>query len=276
QEIHSGQPNANGFDIWFLCDAVYANGMFTGVGNGAPNLIMRSSEGIARQFVKTPTQSYCNSIGFGLGTYVIAGGGILGSSDGLNWRDEGRGPWGTSLDFHEVRFGGGWFVMGGNAGTVLQSSDGQDWTVAWDQADETIFTGVAFGDRTRVCVGNDLDEVTTLLEAGTDMKWVARDISGLIPPPPPQRLVPALNDVAYGNGLYAAVGDYHLILLGSEPPAPPTLSALKVGSSGTCQFLVSGLSERADYRIDVSEDLKHWTALTNVVGTPEILRISDS
>jgi len=165
----------------------------------------------------------------------------------------------------KVRYGFGRFVAGGNVGTMVSSSNGITWSLDYQRGDFDA-KGIAFGDRSAVSVGGNVDNRTTLLAAGPDLQWSPQDMGGVLPPSPPNGWVsPGLRDVAFGAGHFVAVGDWHLILRGSELPWPPVLSGPRLTPNGAFEFQLSVQTNHI-YRIEASEDMSRWQALTSLVN----------
>src|SRR5882724_6192850 len=145
---------------------------------------------------------------YGSGRYVAAGGYsdygvLLSSDDGQNWslRSNGGGLSGSGLSFVEsLIYAGGRFVAVGFWGGTAVSTDGVNWSVSnvngnidyglYGVAYRPAGNYVAVGGRT----GNDLNIFTS-----TDgITWTARHSTS--------QANATLGDVAYGAGLFVAIG----------------------------------------------------------------------
>jgi hypothetical protein len=192
---------------------------------------------------------------WGNGKFVLVGesGAIITSTDGLSWERNMTSP--TTSELERVAFGKGLFVAGGFAG-LFTSPDAQTWT---PRATGALFpvTDVAVSAQRFVAV--TWGEVLTSTDGIT---WARQMITPLTGPPYPnaicsggskfvivcprgkafettngQSCVPIdllttsdINDVAYGAGMFVAVGDGGLIRVSGAVSngAPPAATASKV------------------------------------------------
>jgi hypothetical protein len=123
---------------------------------------------------------------------------------------------GADKDLNDIAFGNGRLVAVGNNGTTAYSDDGINWTVhtsanVW--LGNVYLEGIVFDGTQFIAVGMDYDgagprweHVTYTSPDGT--YWTERydSNSGTFP------VNFSLHDVAYGNGIYVAVGDSGTIL----------------------------------------------------------------
>ena len=104
-----------------------------------------------------------------------------------------------SPSLYAVAYGNGYYVAVGTSGAVWRSRDGLNWT-DYSPGAFSEFRGIGFGEGVFVTVGWN-----GAIYTSTDgASWIQRDAGVFMPP--------NLNDVAYGNGSFVAVGDYSTIL----------------------------------------------------------------
>ena len=187
---------------------------------GLGGTIMRSGGGGRWTTVAdSGTSEWLNDVVWGGERFVAVGnhGAIVHSDDGIHWRPASRPAvpvripqpddpeWGYSYGFNGVAWNGERFVAVGwdgrgsdRVGTVVHSRDGDHWELANDQ-DLLLyedFGAVAWNGRRFVAVSShDLDG-TIMYSAAGDRWEPASEIA----------TVDALNDIAWGNGRFVAVG----------------------------------------------------------------------
>lgn len=130
---------------------------------------------------------------YGNGTYVIysqSGGSVFTSTDASNWTEVSL-PSGAT--WYGMTYGNGAFILVGNNGYILRSTDGANWTTVDPFVNRAIYNNGLY-----VAVGNNSPSGTifgTILSSTDGMAWT-------------NRLTTAgnLTSVAYGNNRYAAVG----------------------------------------------------------------------
>jgi hypothetical protein len=126
---------------------------------------------------------------------VGSGGSIVTSDDGQNWVNRSF----TNLSMSAVTYGAGKFLAVGRNQQIMTSTNGIDW-ISKNFAPQ-VFTdlkGICHGQNGFVAVGGIGSAVIATSLDG--VVWKQRVPSG-----PPSSLLP-LNAVAYGNGVYIAVG----------------------------------------------------------------------
>ena len=172
---------------------------------------------------------------------------ILTSTDGTNWTAilHASGEW-----FMDVTYGAGQYVAVGQS-DILTSPDGINWT-NHPGAGEWLNT-VTYGNGYFVAVGTSGGggDVAPILSSLDGINWVSH-YSGTIRP---------LKGVAYGNGVFAVVGN---VILESQPVIrlfPPVWQA-----DGSLQIKTEGQAGVTN-TLQASSDLSNWMDLTNVVFT---------
>lgn len=130
------QPNGYGTNRY--SDIVSGAGKLVVAGRDIKNnkilLAYSSNNGANWNFVPSAIDNNLRSVAYGNGRFVAVGGDgsphgiIMTSSDGVNWSVLTE-----TFEFilYSVIYDGGLFVIGGDAGTVLVSSNGLNWTKQW-------------------------------------------------------------------------------------------------------------------------------------------------
>ncbi len=126
------------------------------------------------------------------GIFVTVGGGgdRAVSADGINWTssDEGNG-----LAYSGLAYGNGYFLAVGTSGKSCRTTDGQNWGIIIDinGADNRHYNAATYVDGIFMAVGNNTIAYST--DNGTS--WNA------------YITLEVLHGVAYGNGMFMAVGE---------------------------------------------------------------------
>ena len=177
-----------------------------------------------------------SAVTYGAGKFVAVGevfssSGLVGiistSPDGFNWTERAVG---LLRGLHSVAYGGGKFVAVGSK-LVILSSDGIDWMeTSFGSTPEYVrqLYDVVHGKDTFVITGNR----GSVFTSADGVVWEARQ-SGV------SRLV-FLRSVAYGNGLFVAVGDEYdsdQRISKSTVITSPNGIEWSAQYSGTCQSL---------------------------------------
>ena len=229
----------------------YGGGQFLAVGDGGTVLSSEDAQTWTNRSWWTQT---LNGLAFGAGAYVAVGqaGTILTSPDGSAWTNRTSG---TSRALGAVAFGGNQFVTVGASGTILTSLDGMAWTNRSSGTTSDLY-GVAYGRGQFVAVGSSLpltspDGTTwTVQPGGANSYAVAwgRDrfvavgpYGGRIQSSADGRtwtywysgLVNELYGIAYGAGVYVAVGAAGIIMTSADG------STWTARASGTREYLSS-------------------------------------
>jgi len=161
-----------------------------------------------------------SSITFGNNTFVSVGdnGTIITSTDGISWSDTSPG---TSYDFKAVTFGNNTFVAVGES--LFTSPDGITWTerpvspppckASWEKKIDLQLKALTFGNGRFVAVGcvvctgpsdtpDYLIRYQVLISSdGINWQWVGIETLSTV-------YECCLDGIAYGNGLFIAVGDF--------------------------------------------------------------------
>jgi uncharacterized delta-60 repeat protein len=186
-----------------------ANGRLVAVGGGSfgpyvfPNTVATSADGVS--WMEVGKSARLSGVVFGAGQFVTVGdnGTILTSKDGIIWQ---RATSGTTAHLSDIVFDGQRYVAVGNYGTILSSEDGRTWTSRISDASKGHLTGVTAGNNQFVAVGY------SILTSTNGIAWNSPTNS-------------SLNDVAYGNGRFVAVG-------GFAPKTSPPLQFVCTSTDG--------------------------------------------
>lgn len=208
----------------------YGNGTFVAVGETIP--VLTSADGIGWRsqagggnFEKVGGYSLY-SVAYGNGLFVAVGytpigafgfnsrsGSILTSPDGANWTLSSLSASSTRNSFTSVIFANGTFLVSGDLGAILTSTNGITWTDRSPVGAVGDRKAIAFGGGSFVAVGNS----GSILSSADAVTWTNRS-SGT------RRNLQA---VAFGGDTFVAVGDLGTILqsdaLSSMPALPPRL-----------------------------------------------------
>ncbi|MBI5069324.1 MAG: carboxypeptidase regulatory-like domain-containing protein [Deltaproteobacteria bacterium] len=190
-------PQANAYR-----DVARGGGLFVAVGasGAAPStsaVIATSGDGLAWTERAPAIAPGLNGVAFGNGVFVAAGdlGSLQRSTDGISWSAV---PSGTAEHLQGVRFANGLFLATGHAGTVLSSADGLSWVEARIDPD-LILSDISHGAGLYVAVGVSAAGAGGRILTSPDLvTWADVAPSGLPVP---------LRRVAWGGGLFVAVGD---------------------------------------------------------------------
>jgi hypothetical protein len=186
---------------------------------------------------------------YGAGVFVVVGQkAIYSSTDGAVWKRQAT----LTNTLNACVFGAGEFVAVGDAGTVLTSRDGTNWT-SCDSGTDTSLRSVRYGNGLFLAVG---DVIITSPDGTT---WTERATASS----------PPLIGAAYGNGTYLAVGgdgssmtSRDGITWGDVPPSTNGLPFLSV-AFGNGMFLAV---RRGNFGGDVFASLNGqvWTPTSPV------------
>ena len=215
-----GTPPAKprGVSYEWLNGVAYGNGVYVAVGGGNQYTCVSfmSPDGItwSRNESKYPG-SPLSGVAYGSGTFVALGGSlVLTSSDGTAW-NQTTIPITTTAELNGVGYGNGMFVAVGGSGNtpwngiplILTSPDGVIWTERTLPAGtNTELLGVAYGNDTFVAVGGHTSSryspmtytpVVFTSQDGITWNQVTLSIT----------TTAGILDVAYGNGIFVAVGN---------------------------------------------------------------------
>jgi hypothetical protein len=131
----------------------------------------------------------------GNNTLVAVGdrGSILTSPDGAHWTVQ---PLRADVPLLDAAFGQGTFVAGGGAGTILTSPDGTQWTLRSSGQEDPVVSIVHADGRFLAMSQPYYNQATAVLTSTNGSIWTRQYL-----PRPFQ-----VRDLAWGNGLFVAVG----------------------------------------------------------------------
>ena len=185
-----------------LGNLAYGQGMFVAV--GTDGTILYSVDAVRWSAAKTPTSSelvFPGGVAYGAGAFVATedNGAILTSTNGINWATV------TNIGFVEgllgVAYGDGQFVAVGNSGVILTSTNGNIWTEQNSGVTDQL-SGLAYSDGLFV-VG---DSTTAgVLTSPDGVVWTEQNFGET------NAYVLGVLGVAYGNGIFVAVGGEGMI-----------------------------------------------------------------
>ncbi|MFC3801895.1 DUF4073 domain-containing protein [Cohnella sp. GCM10012308] len=223
--------NLNG--IWFAIDA-----------NGK---VYKSTDGSIWSSFTLSKQVF--GAAYGNGTYVIysqSGGSVFTSTDASTWTEVSL-PSGAT--WYGMTYGNGAFILVGNNGYILRSTDGTNWTTVDPFVNQAIYNNGLY-----VAVGNNSPSGTifgTILSSTDGRAWTNRLTT-----------VGNLTSVAYGNNRYAAVGTGGKIYTSADG-----INWISVATTNTTENLagiryVNGMfmAVGANGTLVVSTDGTTWTA----------------
>ena len=171
-----------------------------------------------RVIPQTANRGQLNGVAYGNGNFVAVGQNddtgyntvpyntIIASPDGVNWTNAYVA---NITVLNGVTYGGGFFVAVGRAGKRFVSTDGTNWTeIGFGSEVITTFLAVTYGKGTFVAIGRG----GNIFRSSDGTNWTMVD-SGVD--------LLDLTGVAYGNGLFVAVGD--IAYATSRDPNPTLL-----------------------------------------------------
>ena len=162
------------------------------------------------------------------------------SSNGINWTDRNSG---VTTDIEGITYasGLGLFVAVGESGTILTSPNGITWTQRSSPSGfSSRLRDVVFAESRLVAVGDN----GSLLTSANALSWTDRSLS-----------VDGndLNSIAYGEGIFVAVGDDLTVATADNPEAGWTITTVGVSDSFTRNSLNDMLYDGEDF-IAVGEE----------------------
>jgi len=205
-------------------DVVYADSKFIAVGSStiSGGAIYASSDGGTWSSLTSETLKYRNGIAYGDGLYVSVGtSDILTSNNGENWSPYesvtfygvnhvgsqyvalGKGVYysgsggiwkklrDSSVILRDLAYGNGLYVVVGDDGTVLTSTNLTNWTERVSQTSNRLY-GIVYGNGKFVAVGDG----GTIIYSGDGVTWQTANSGDTLD----------IRDVTYGNELFVAVG----------------------------------------------------------------------
>lgn len=185
--------------------------LFYGVGyefmNNTIGLVMSSPDGINWNKEFESKNISIKGIAFGEGKLVAVGGStVFFTTDGSNWQSTEETINGVLNGSYEgVAYGSGMFVAVGSTATIAFSKDGETWVKYFGEeidpeftAGVTHFYGVSYAEGKFYIMGN-ANRIATLVPDPID--GLTKEKSSTL-----GMITDRLNDMAYGNGSYIAVG----------------------------------------------------------------------
>lgn len=186
-----------GGSLQYLNRVAYGGGRWVATGAFSQLLVSQDAGASAWQQVNLDAQELVG-VAYGNGRFVVSGqlGRLFTSTDGLSWQVVSSG---TNENLGGAVFGGGRFLVFVPYGNkALTSTDG----LSWAEVSGLEARAAAYASGKWVAVG--WGEKAFLSQDG--LRWSEEPLPGYI----------SLNGIAYGNGLYVAVGDYGAILVRRE------------------------------------------------------------
>ena len=227
---------------------------------GEDGVILTSREGMVWRSASSKSKSRLNGAAYSGKDFVA-----VGNAGTILTSSDGsewteRKSGTTTTNLWGAAYGAGRFVVVGNDGKILTSPDGAEWTER-KSATSANLIGVAYGDSGFVAVGNGGKIVTS----SDGLEWSERD-SGI------RDLAKGLKGVVYGKKGYAAVGDAGTIVTSADGVN------WKAASSGTendlwsityCldQYITTGMldtpemSRKSHRRVYLSSDGEKWSPM---------------
>lgn len=136
------------------------------------------------------TDRYLRDVTYGNNTFVIVGGGILTSKDGISWNEAvAESGWRVNA----VTWGKGLFLGVGSDGIIVTSRDAKTWK-SQTAGYEYSLTDVVFGNGIFVAVGHDTQRETDITLTSTDGSAWKLGSSSV-----------SLAAITFGNGLFVGV-----------------------------------------------------------------------
>ena len=251
-----------------LHGVIYANGLFTAVGDGG--IILTSTDGRDWQTAAIVTSDSLRGVAYGTNRFVAVGsnGSILTSLDGMTWSQEQS----TATNLFGVTYGAGLFVAVGICANIVVSLDGQSWDlVGVDDCDlgaGSVLQSVTYGNGKFVAAGFFFNEqvspVGTVQVSADGTNWMREFCCGY-----------TLDDIAFGNGIFVAAGrsetprvGIHFTTKGTEWSTQPY-----AGPDGLRRF--QGIAYGADTFIAVGIEPRNdpWTPSIAAIAMPDSLGI---
>lgn len=233
-------PNGN-----WLQGVTYGKGLYVAVGgNYNTNTVVTSTNGVDW----TPHDSSLSNTGlsplggvaYGNGVFVAVGAWLITSEDGVVWTKQNSSAW---YRLYAITFGDGRFVGVGPYSRIC-STNGTNWVVGTPLTGDYIY-GVTYGDGFFVCLGFKPNYTAN----GTN--WVAQ-VNGF-----------SGNAIAYGNGVFVAVG------ASGQTYRTASATHLSLQKAATANLTLTALVP-GTYRIDGNSDMANtngWSPLSTLFLT---------
>jgi hypothetical protein len=225
---------------------------------GDNGVVVTSSNGVTWSNVFSATRPNpagnrnLNAVTWGGRRFVAVGrdGTVLVSSNGLDWASASF----DSPNLHGVAYGDGLYVAVARAGGVAYSTNATNWqSFRLDNADD--FSDVGFGGGQFIAVGED----GLMFTSTNGIHWIPRITSCQYD----------LRAVLYAEGSFRIAGDNETILQSRQTAPALRIAWLPTPGQGRTRIEMLGEPGR-EYRLQVSEDLAHWTDLFNFTASNEI------
>ena len=208
-EFWMPQSSGTDYDLW---DVAYGNGTFVAVGGGqvsqnvsGSGVAAVSADGHTWTAGSAETFNELYAVAYGNSVFVAAGAACeIATYDGSAWTRRASPDALCSGQFNGAAYGGGVFVLVGEAGAVFRSTDdGVSWSQVTDLPSSTgDLYGVTYTGGGFVAVGAG----GTVLTSTDGTSWTAQTSATSAD----------LTAVAYGDGTYVAVGKGGVVLTSSD------------------------------------------------------------
>lgn len=232
-------------------DVLYAGGQFVAVGGQANDhsTILTSPDGQVWTEQNAVASQFLTGAAYDGSLYVAVGeaGTILSSPDGLTWTARASS---TFNELQAVTYAGNQFVAVGFSGTILTSPDGITWTLS---AGEGILLSVEAGNEQYLTIGFSVVMSSVDGSTWTKLSDGATD---------------ALNDMAYANDIYIAVGDDGTLLrsvsgiIWTEVDSTVDTALYRTAAGGGT-YVATGAANVSGGVILHSTDAETWTTVTS-------------
>ncbi len=168
-------------------DLIYAGGQY--LAGSSDNYVYRSSDGVTWSSAATNLSGDVRGLSYDGNQYlaVTVYGDVYTSLDSISWTKRQ-----DLSNSYSCAYGNGRFVVVGYGGSVANSSDGVNWSIANLPSSANLY-GVTYGGNGFTAVGTG----GTIYTSTDGVSW-SPQVSGT---------TVTLNDVAYGLGVYLAVGE---------------------------------------------------------------------
>lgn len=303
---------AQGFpEIAYLGGVAYGGGKY--VAGGSSGSLFVSADGVSWSFHKNSDSSwdfgrmtYANGLFVAVGGNSFRTGGILTSTNGIDWIVRYAA---TDEFLSDIIYAKGMFVaVGGdilsvaNPSTILTSADGVTWTHR-DAGLPSSLSGIAYGNGTFVAVRYAGLTSEVVLTSTDGMAWTTRSLSSYSPLTGVAfgeglflayglngSLFTSINGVtwstltgrtrqdiwgaAYGNGTFVAVGEGGTIVQTASPIPRIHAEQTRVSDDGFLRTIIETPS-KWNFVVEKSSDFEFWRTIETVTNSPGLIEISD-
>ncbi len=214
---------------------------------------------------QNPIGGFVQGVGFGAGKFVAVGHDrnlqsvVAASSDGLNWTMQPV-PEGVAY-LRDVAYGNGRFVAVGGDGVILSSTEREQWTSQGSGAATGVaLEGIVFGNDRFVTWGEEWQQDVFrpyILSSADGSEWARTELPS------------AVEDIAFGNGLFVFVGAKGAILTSPDgqtwtrQTSPTQLDLQAVGFGDGMFLTISGYDwEKQETHLLSSPDGIQWAVQT--------------